>query len=74
MHCPHCGLDYDHFRTGLTFAEVYQLIYTRAHKRRHGVLGYWHELKLKQFAEHVAECSYYASQASAPAPELAAHA
>lgn len=74
MHCEYCGLDYDAFRTGLTYAEVYMLIYTRAHKRRHGVLGYWHELKGKMFAEHVAECAYYAASVSQAAPELAAHA
>jgi hypothetical protein len=32
------------------------MIYNRKWKRRHGVLGYWHELKLKMWAEHIKEC------------------
>lgn len=44
---------YDQFRAGLTYRDVYHLIYTRRHKRRRGVLGYWHELKQKMYAEYL---------------------
>jgi phage FluMu gp28-like protein len=72
--CPVCGLAYDDFRTGMSYHDVYHLIYTRQHKRRHGVLGYWHETKIKMFEEHVAECSFYAAQSTSSAPELRANA
>lgn len=29
------------------------MIWTRKHKRRNGVLGYWRELKLKMYAEYL---------------------
>jgi hypothetical protein len=74
MQCEICGLNYSEMRTHMTYREVYHLIYTRPHKRRHGVLGYWHELKLKQWAAHLDECAYYAAQAAAQAPELSIHA
>lgn len=49
-------MTYAKFRTGLQFSDVYYMIYNRQHKRRRGVLGYWHELKLKMWAEHKANC------------------
>lgn len=48
-------LTYDQFRTGYTFRDVYYMIYTRTHKRRRGVLGYWRELKQKMYAEYLRE-------------------
>lgn len=46
-------LPYDRFRTGYTYRDVYHMIYGRKHKRRRGVLGYWHELKQKMYAEYL---------------------
>ena len=46
-------LEYHEFRTGLTYADVYHLIYGRRWKRRRGVLGYWRELKQKLYAEYL---------------------
>lgn len=46
-------LMYAQFRTGLTYADVYYMIYTRPHKRRRGVLGYWHQLKKAMYAEYL---------------------
>ena len=55
-----CGLTYHDFRTGLTFAEVRAQMWRAAppwrYRRRHGVLGYWRQLKLAAWAIHVAEC------------------
>jgi hypothetical protein len=48
-------LPYDSFRTGLTYHQVYHLLYGRKWKRRHGVLGYWHELKQRLYAEYLAD-------------------
>ena len=48
-------LPYKKFRTGLTYREVYHMIYQRRWKRRHGVLGFWHELKLRMYDEYLNE-------------------
>lgn len=52
-----CGVVYDDFRTGQTFASVRRLMRDDPHpvhggwrsKRRRGVLGYWHQLKQRMF-------------------------
>ena len=47
-------LEYSEFRTGLTFSQVYHMIYRRRWKRRRGVLGFWCEIKRKMFREYLA--------------------
>jgi phage FluMu gp28-like protein len=44
---------YDDFRTGLTYREVYHMIYGRKWKRRNGVLGFWRELKRAMYREYL---------------------
>lgn len=44
-------MTYDQFRTGLTFRDVYRMLWTRKYKRRRGVLGYWRQLKLEMWEE-----------------------
>lgn len=44
---------YEAFRTGLTFNDVYHMIYSRRWKRRRGVLGKWREIKQKMYAEYL---------------------
>ena len=56
MICPKCNLKYKNFRTGLTYNDVYNMIFSRQWKRRNGVLGYWHEFKLKMWADHKEMC------------------
>lgn len=56
MKCDGCGLEYDRFRTGLTFHEVYHAIYDRKWKRRHGVLGAWRQFKLEMWEQHTQQC------------------
>ena len=65
MKCRGCGLRYDDFTTGMTFKEVRNLIIAIGwctkknkikHGRRSGVLGYWHELKLQFWDQHVGMC------------------
>lgn len=46
-------VSYEQFRTGLSYREVYHLIYGRQWKRRHGVLGKWRELKQAMYSEYV---------------------
>jgi hypothetical protein len=61
--CPCCGLDYDRFRTGLSFAEIVGMLWVDSpdprdwrYKRRNTVLGFWRQLKLEMWAEHLASC------------------
>ena len=46
-------VSYKDFRTGLTYREVYHLIFGRKWKRRAGVLGKWRELKLAMYREYL---------------------
>jgi hypothetical protein len=48
-------LSYEKFRTGLSYREVYHMIYGRRWKRRRGVLGFWHEVKLRMYDEYLSE-------------------
>ncbi len=49
--CP-CGAKYEHFRTGLSFGQVRDLMFTNEpppwrSKSRAAVLGFWRELKVQ---------------------------
>jgi len=46
-------ISYRDFRTGLTYAEVYHMIFGRKWKRRHGVLGKWCEIKLAMYEQYL---------------------
>ena len=48
-------IPYRQSRTGLTFREVYQMIYHRRCKRRRGVLGKCHEIKAAMYAAYLHE-------------------
>jgi len=61
--CPSCSMDYDDFRTGFCYADIYSMFWsydddpkTWRNKRRGSVLGKWRELKLKMWAEHLETC------------------
>jgi len=63
IQCPCCGIQYDDFRTGLTFADVRGMLWVESensedwkYKRRHTVLGLWHSIKLAQWDTHIDEC------------------
>lgn len=63
LRCSVCGLTYSQLRTGFTFEDVYQMFWVGSedpkdwkYKRRHTVLGKWHEIKLDMWAEHVYLC------------------
>jgi hypothetical protein len=52
-------IPYEQFRTGLTYRDVYQLLWswsddrrTWRHKRRRTVLGYWRQLKREMYAHY----------------------
>lgn len=63
--CPHCGVTYGTFRTGLNYHAVHELLKDYSedprdwrYKRRGTVLGKWHQIKKELFARHcTAECS-----------------
>lgn len=52
---PYCD-----FRTGLTYADVYYMIWSRKWKRRKGVLGKWCQIKREMYAEYLYE--FYKTQ------------
>lgn len=61
--CRVCGLTYSQLRTGFTYEEVYQMLWVSSedprdwkYKRRHTVLGKWHQIKLEMWDEHVHLC------------------
>lgn len=58
-------IPYKQFRTGLTYQEVYHLIWGRKWERRHGVLGKWREIKLAMYDRYVAELEAYGASSSA---------
>jgi hypothetical protein len=58
---PTVLVEYDDFRTGLTFGEVRRMLWssnpdptTWKYKRRHTVLGVWRSLKLAMYDEYLA--------------------
>jgi len=62
--CPTCGATYDGFKTGLTFKDIYGFRWredtdpsTWMYKRRHTILGFWHELKKELWVGHLAACA-----------------
>jgi len=61
--CPTCGLNYRNFRTGLTYQTVYDMLWVGGddtgqwrYKRRHTVLGLWHQIKCELWEAHVTGC------------------
>jgi hypothetical protein len=56
-------IEYDAFRTGLTFRIVRQMLWVGSddprdwkYKRRHTVLGLWHQLKQQLYGEYLDRC------------------
>lgn len=61
--CPYCGARYSKFRTGLTFAQVREMLFVYSddpvdwgYKRRHIVLGKWCQIKQEMWQEHLECC------------------
>jgi hypothetical protein len=61
--CPICGLEYKDLRTKLTFKKVYSMFWTDSedsnqwrYKRRHTILGKWHQIKKEMWQEHLHMC------------------
>lgn len=60
--CPHCGLTYGEFRTGLNYQTVYLMLPWELdpsdgiNKRRGTVLGKWFQIKQEQWRAHLADC------------------
>lgn len=57
--CPHCGIAYGRFRTGLTYREVFELLKDYSDdprdwsdKSRGVVLGKWYQLKQELWEHH----------------------
>ena len=61
--CPHCGFQYKDLRTGHTYRDIYVLLWVASedsskwrYKRRHTILGKWHQLKMELWNEHIWAC------------------
>lgn len=61
--CPCCGVEYDDFRTGLTYRDVFAMLWSASndpatwrYKRRRTVLGKWRQIKLEAWALHCEGC------------------
>lgn len=64
MKCPVCGLDYDDFHTGMTFAEVQAEMFVDSddpadwvYKRRGSVLRRWRKIKEVMWDYHQRSCA-----------------
>lgn len=62
--CPYCDFHYRDLRTGYTYQNIYEMFWvydddpsTWRYKRRHTILGKWHQLKMEMWQEHVDACS-----------------
>ena len=61
INTQHSQRDYQEFRTGYSYADIYQMLRyeceqgKRRHVTRHTVLGKWHEIKLSMFEAIKAE-------------------
>ena len=49
-------LSYYEFRTGLTYRDVYMMLWDRKYKRRRTVLGFWHQLKEQMYNQYLDMC------------------
>lgn len=63
--CPHCGLTYGRFRTGLTYQDVVGWLWDNSedsadwrYKRRGTILGLWHQTKKEFWEEHIRACAH----------------
>lgn len=61
--CEHCGLSYEDLRTGFSFEDVRDMLWTSdndssmwKNKSRGVVLGFWRELKRGIWRDHLALC------------------
>ena len=66
--CPTCGLRYDRFKTGLKYRDVHEMMRDGSddpadwrYKRKHTVLGLWHQIKQERWQQHVDECAAQAA-------------
>ena len=57
--CPHCGIKYRDFHTGLRYVDVYCWMMDNEtdpskwrYKRRHTILGKWHQHKMEMWKFH----------------------
>ena len=59
-------IPYNEFRTGLTYVEVYYMVFSRKWKRRNGVLGAWREIKQRMYREYLDTFDYTATIEEVP--------
>lgn len=64
--CPVCGFKYKNLKTGFKFEDIHQMLWVGTpdysqwkYKRRHTVLGLWHQIKMSMWDQHLKECEYH---------------
>ena len=74
--CPYCELEYGDFRTGLTYRDVYEMLWSGSedpedwtYKRRHTILGKWHQLKQELWELHLEMCRRQAEYEASGEPD-----
>jgi hypothetical protein len=67
--CPYCGARYSKLRTGLTYKDVYGMLWSYSddprdwrYKRRNTVLGKWCQIKQQLWEEHIYCCEQVAEE------------
>lgn len=62
--CEYCDLHYEDFRTGLIFQDVVDMMWSGSsdpkdwrYKRRNSVLGYWRQIKIEEWRNHLENCA-----------------
>jgi len=57
--CKKCGLTYGKMRTGLTYRDVWLMLWHKTefrYKRRGTILGLWHSIKKSMWEHHLDVC------------------
>lgn len=79
--CPVCELVYDDFRTGFTYQDIYGMLWSASddpstwrYKRRHTILGLWHQIKKEMWRDHVADCREQQREEAAAEVEVSVQA
>ena len=74
--CPHCGITYGEFRTGYTYGDIYEMLWTAdedperwVYKRRHTILGRWMQIKREMWRSHIANCHHCEADRNDFSPE-----
>lgn len=65
--CPHCGLNYDKFRTPYVYDDIFDMLWVKSsdpanwvYKRKGTILRLFNKIKLSLWKEHLDNCEHHA--------------